>query len=280
MIDVIIDTLKDSIKLIPFLFLAFLLLEYIEHKVSTKSKNKIIKAGKYGPLLGSILGAFPQCGFSAAMTNMYAARVISVGTLIAVYLSTSDEMLPIMLTSNVSIKVIASIIGLKVLIGMVCGFIVDFMLRNKKTKNHLEHICDDEHCDCEHGLFRSSIKHTLNITFYIMIISFVLNVGLYYLGEENIGKLLLKDSLLAPFISSLVGLIPNCAASVVITELYLNNAISFASAMAGLLTGSGIGILMLFKVNENKKENIKILITIYGIGVISGIIIELIGMVL
>lgn len=280
MLDVIEDTLLDSLKLIPFLFIAFLILEYIEHKLTKKSKEKLAKAGKLGPLLGGVLGAFPQCGFSAAMTNLYAARIISVGTLIAVYLSTSDEMLPIMLSQNVPILTIVKIIGLKLLIGTICGFVIDFICRNQETKSSVNHICQDEHCDCEHGLIKSSIKHTLNITFYIMIISFILNLGFEYLGEDGLSKLFLKNSFFGPFVSSLVGLIPNCGASVAITELYLNNAISFGSCMAGLLTGSGIGILMLFKVNDNMKENIKIILTIYGIGAISGVIIELIGMMI
>ena len=280
MLDVIEDTLLDSLKLIPFLFIAFLILEYIEHKLTKKSKEKLAKAGKLGPLLGGVLGAFPQCGFSAAMTNLYAARIISVGTLIAVYLSTSDEMLPIMLSQNVPVLTIVKIIGLKLLIGTICGFVIDFICRNQETKSSVNHICQDEHCDCEHGLIKSSIKHTLNITFYIMIISFILNLGFEYLGEDGLSKLFLKNSFFGPFVSSLVGLIPNCGASVAITELYLNNAISFGSCMAGLLTGSGIGILMLFKVNDNMKENIKIILTIYGIGAISGVIIELIGMMI
>src|SRR5574344_380990 len=280
MLDVIEDTLLDSLKLLPFLFIAFLILEYIEHKLTKKSKEKLAKAGKLGPLLGGVLGAFPQCGFSAAMTNLYAARIISVGTLIAVYLSTSDEMLPIMLSQNVPILTIVKIIGLKLLIGTICGFVIDFICRNQETKSSVNHICQDEHCDCEHGLIKSSIKHTLNITFYIMIISFILNLGFEYLGEDGLSKLFLKNSFFGPFVASLVGLIPNCGASVAITELYLNNAISFGSCMAGLLTGSGIGILMLFKVNDNMKENIKIILTIYGIGAISGVIIELIGMMI
>lgn len=276
MLDVIIDTLIDSVKLIPFLFVAFLILEYIEHKLSNASKKKIQKAGKLGPLVGSIFGAFPQCGFSAAATNLYAARVISVGTLIAIYLSTSDEMLPIMLTSNAPIGNILGIIGLKIAIGMVAGFIIDFIMRNKKTNNDIKDFCEEEHCDCEHSIFKSSIIHTLNITFFIMLISFVLNFGLYYLGEDNLANIFMKNTFLGPFVSSLVGLIPNCGASVVITELYLKGAITFGSAMAGLLTGSGVALLILFKVNHNVKENINILLAIYFIGAISGLILQLI----
>ncbi|HPF82604.1 MAG TPA: putative manganese transporter [Bacilli bacterium] len=279
--DVLMDTLIDSVKLLPFLFITFLLLEFIEHKMSNKNKKVVEKSGKFGPFFGSVLGAFPQCGFSAAATNLYAARVISVGTLISIYLSTSDEMLPILLSEKVSFGLILSIIGLKIVIGMICGFIIDFILRKKeKSKEHIHDMCEHDHCDCSHGIIKSSIIHTLSIIFFILIASFVLNTLIYFIGEENIGKIFLKESIFGPFISSLIGLIPNCAASVVITELYLTKAISFGSMIAGLLTGAGVGLLILFKENKNMKENIYILFIIYGLGVISGIIIELIGMII
>lgn len=279
--DVIMDTFEDSIKLIPFLFVTFLLLEFIEHKMSKKSKKIVEKSGKFGPFFGSILGAFPQCGFSAAATNLYAARVISVGTLIAIYLSTSDEMLPILISENVDITLVLKIVGLKIAIGMLCGFVIDFILRKKeKNVESIHEICEHDHCDCKHGIIKSSIIHTISITLFIIIASFILNTLIYHIGEDNIGKIFLKNSIFGPFISSFIGLIPNCAASVVITELYLNNAISFASMIAGLLTGAGIGLLILFKENNNIKENFQILFTIYGIGAISGVIIELIGMMI
>lgn len=275
--DVIFDTIVDNLKILPFLFVAFLLLEYLEHKVSNKSKEKIKKAGFLGPIIGSILGAIPQCGFGVAATNLYAARVISIGTLIAVYLSTSDEMLPIMLSSHAPLKTILSIILLKILIGIIWGFIIDFILRNK-GKKEATHICEEEHCHCEESILLSSMKHTLNIIIYIFIFTFLINIGIYYLGEDNLGKLFLKNSLLGPFLSSLIGLIPNCASSVVITELYLNNAISFGSVMAGLLTGSGVSLLMLFKVNKDIKENINIISILYLIGALSGFVIEIVNL--
>lgn len=276
--EVIIDALLDTVKLLPFLFIAFLIMEFIEHKFSKKSKLKIEKAGKLGPLVGSILGSFPQCGFSAMATNLYATRIITVGTLIAIYLSTSDEMLPILISEGADFGVIIKIIGLKIIIGLIFGFIIDFILRKKhKNKDYeIKDFCIENHCDCNHGIVKSSIKHTLNIALFIMIITLVLNSGIHYLGEDNISKLFLKDSFFSPFISSLIGLIPNCGASVVITELYLSNTISFASCIAGLLTGSGAALLILFKVNKNLKDNLKILITLYLIGSLSGVVIELI----
>lgn len=276
MIDIISDTLLDVLKLLPFLFIAFFIMEYIEHKFSDKSKKIVIKAGKFGPIIGSLLGAFPQCGFSVAATNFYATKIITVGTLIAIYLSTSDEMLPILLSQGIDLWVIAKIIGLKIAIGMIAGIVIDLFIRkSKKTEDHIHDFCEDEHCDCEHGIIKSTIKHTLNIAFFILVLSFLLNIGIHYLGEDNIKNIFMKDSIFSPFISSLIGLIPNCASSVIITELYLNGTISFGSTMAGLLTGSGVAILVLFKTNKNMKDNIKILLTIYGIGAISGIIIDL-----
>lgn len=278
MLDVIVDTLLDGIKLIPFLFIAFLILELLEHKLSGKNKKIIEKSGKFGPIIGSMLGAFPQCGFSVAATNFYATRIITLGTLISIYLSTSDEMLPLLISEGVNIKLIIKVLGIKILIGMISGFIIDLIFR-KKEKNHIHDFCEEEHCNCKNGVLISTIKHTLNITLFIIIISFILNTIIYYVGEDTLGNLIFRKKVLGPILSSLIGLIPNCASSVVITQLYLGNVISFGAMMSGLLTGSGVAILVLFKVNKNLKENLKILGLVYIIGVISGIIIELINIV-
>ncbi len=281
--DIIIDTLLDALKLLPFLFVAFLIMEYIEHKFSKKSKSKITKAGKFGPFIGSLLGAIPQCGFSVMATNLYATRIITIGTLISIFLSTSDEMLPILISNGAKAGIIVKILLIKVLIGMIIGFIIDFILRKKINYNkeyEIKDFCLEHHCDCNHSILKSTIKHTLNITLFIVVVTFLLNIGMNYLGEDGIGKLFLKDSFFSPFISSLIGLIPNCASSVVITELYLNGAITLASCISGLLTGSGVALLVLFKVNKNKKENLIILLSLYLIGALSGVIIEIIEMLM
>lgn len=280
--EVLLDTLFDSVKLIPFLFITFLLMEYIEHGFTKKGKEKIKKAGKLGPFFGSLLGAVPQCGFSVMATNLYATRIVTLGTLISIYLSTSDEMLPILISQKCSFSIIIKILLIKVLIGMLAGFIIDFIIRKKtKSSNYeIKKFCDEEHCDCEHGIIKSSIKHTFNILIFIIVITLLLNLGFYYFGNDSIEKLFLKDSFFSPFISSLIGLIPNCGASVILTELYLNNVISFASVIAGLLTGSGVALLVLFKINKNVKENVKILLTVYFIGALSGVMIEIIQMLI
>lgn len=199
MIEVIQDTLIDVVKLIPFLFITYLIMEYIEHKTSKKVKDTIKKSGKLGPLIGSILGVFPQCGFSVSATNLYAARVITLGTLIAVYLSTSDEMLPIFISEAVPVGTILTILAIKLVIGMIAGFLIDFVMSLKKDKQEDEKIidlCEKEHCHCENGIVKSSIKHTLSISLFILIITFVINTGIYFIGEETISQFLSNQPIL------------------------------------------------------------------------------------
>ena len=283
MIEVIQDTIIDCLKLIPFLFLAYLLMEYLEHKTSSKTKSIIQKSGRLGPLWGAILGIFPQCGFSATAANLYAGRIISVGTLVAVFLSTSDEMLPILISEAVPISLIIQILAIKLTIGAISGFAIDFALRfrknkkTEKTEEAIHHICEDGHCDCEEdGIFKSALKHTINITFFVLIVTFVINTLIFFIGEDTISKLILDMPIVGILISGLVGIIPNCASSVILTQLYLSNVISIGSMLAGLLVGSGVGTLVLFKANKNVKQNICIISTMYIISVISGIIIDLI----
>ena len=271
MLDIILDTLIDLLKIIPFLFIAFLIMEYFEHSLS-KKKN-VLKNKKVGPIFGSLLGVIPQCGFSVMATNLFSSRVITIGTLIAIYLSTSDEMLPILITNKVSFKLIVIILLIKIIIGIIFGYIIDFFWKKKETKDFS--ICDDDHCHCEKGIFKSSLIHTLKISSYILITTFLLNTLIYYLGEDTISKILLKNNFFGPFLASLVGLIPNCSASIILTELYLSKVITTGMLIGGLLTGSGIGLLVLFKVNKDKKENFFILISIYLIGVLVGIIFDL-----
>lgn len=282
MIDIILDTLIDALKLLPFLFIAFLIVELIEHKFSKQTKKIVSKSGHVGPLVGSALGLFPQCGFSVMATNLYVTRIISLGTLISIYLATSDEMLPIMLSQKVEFIEIVKLLGIKFLVGMIWGFIIDLVLSKKNKNQNLNYeICDDDNCHChEEGIIKSTLIHTLKTLLFIMVVSFLLNILLEFIGSDNLSKVFLKNSIFGPFISSLIGLIPNCGASIVITELYLNGAISLGSAMAGLLTGSGVALLVLFKENKNMKENITILGLLYGIGVISGVILEILTMIL
>ena len=294
MLEIIEDTIIDAIKLLPFLFITYLIMEYIEHKMGHKTKHAIKKSGKWGPIIGGILGAFPQCGFSVSATNLYAGRVITLGTLIAVYLSTSDEMLPIFISEAVSPIIILKILGIKLIIGIIAGTLIDVIahiIRNKvlnkkqstnntveTEENEIGHICEEDHCHCnESGILKSAIHHTLSILMFIIIITFIINTAVHFVGEETIASWILNRPVIGPLIASLIGLIPNCAASVIITNMYLDKVISLGSMISGLLTGAGVGLAVLFKTNNKIKENIGIIILLYAIGVISGIIIDLIG---
>ena len=275
--EVILDSLIDTLKLLPYLLITFILLEFIEHKLSKKQENILIKNKKYGPLLGGILGGLPQCGFSSMASSLFSSRVITMGTLIAVFLSTSDEMLPIMISEKIDPILIFKIVGFKVLIGIIIGFIIDLIYKKKlEEKEKISENCDHEHCNCTHdGVIISSIKHTLKIGLFILIANLVIGLIIDKVGEDNLSNLLVHKNIFGYFISSLIGLIPNCAGSVVITEVYLADVISVGTMLSGLLTGSGLGILLLFRENNNIKENISILSIIYIIGVVIGIIVDI-----
>lgn len=280
MIDALLDAIIDSLKLLPFLFITYLLMELLENKAGEKSLHAIKKSGKFGPILGAILGIIPQCGFSAAAANLYAGRIITLGSLVAIFLSTSDEMLPILISEAAPINLIIKILLIKLIIGMLVGVIIDFIIRKKSTEKdeeriHIHDICEDEHCHCEEeGILKSSMKHTLHIFVYILIIVLVINMLITFIGEENIAKFITAIPVLGPVVSTIIGIIPNCASSIIITQLYLRNMITFGSLIAGLLVNSGIGMLVLFKVNKSKKENLKILAVLSVISMVAGIIID------
>jgi len=278
-IHIIEHTLTDTLKLVPFLFLTYLAMEYLEHKAGERVLGLMHRAGKFGPLAGGIAGAAPQCGFSAAAANFYAGRVISLGTLVAIFLSTSDEMLPILISERQPLKRILGILLVKIVIGAVAGFVIDLLYRGKEEEGHehehIHKICEHEHCRCEKGILRSAISHTLQITFFILLITFGLNLVLHFVGEDVLGSLILNRPVLGPVLSALVGLVPNCASSVAITQLYLSGAMSVGAMLAGLLTGSGVGILVLFRVNHDRRENLTILGMVYLIGVVAGVLAEL-----
>lgn len=284
--DIIADTLIDALKLLPFLFLTYLVMEYIEHKAGDKAEEMVQKAGKFGPLIGSVLGVVPQCGFSAAASNLYTGRIITLGTLLSIYLSTSDEMLPVFISEQVPVFTILRILGIKVLIGMTAGFVIDMAVR-KKHNNGAEHehlrieeMCGHQNCHCGEGkIWRSALSHTLQIISFIIIVSFVLNLLIGVMGEDSLSAVLSGRPVIGCVLAGMIGLIPNCAASVVLTQLYLEGMLSAGSMIAGLLVGAGVGLLVLFRVNENVKENLKIAALLYVTGVVSGIIMETAGLV-
>ncbi len=270
-------TIQESLLVILVLFLTYLLMEWLEHHTGNKVQNAVQKAGSLGPVIGSIVGAVPQCGFSAAASNFYAGRLISMGTLIAIYLSTSDEMLPVMISSHAPASLIGGVLLAKIVIGMAAGFVIDFIFRQKGQKqDHIHEICEQESCHCDSGILRFAVKHTLQVGLFILLISFTLNLILELTGSEVLAELLLNRPVLGPVLAGLVGLIPNCAASVVITELFLEGVIGLGAMMAGLLVGAGVGLLVLFRVNHHRKENLKIAGLLYLVGVLAGIVIEFI----
>lgn len=279
-LHVLEHTALESIKLLPFLFVTYLIMEYIEHKTSEKSKDIIKKSGRFGPIIGAIVGIFPQCGFSVSATNLYAARVISLGTLISVYLATSDEMLPILLTEAVPVSTILTILGLKLIIGIIAGFAIDagirFIKKDKTEEQKIEELCEHEHCHCEEGIVASAVKHTLNIIIFIFIITVLINGIIEFIGEETIASFVSKNIIFGPIIAGLIGLIPNCASSVILTELFIENVISIPVLVSGVSVNAGLGLLVLFKTNKNIKDNIKIVGLLYTIGVISGMILQVI----
>ena len=229
--DIILDCIIDTVKLIPFLFLTYLLMEYIEHKTSEKTKTVIRRAGKMGPLFGGLLGAVPQCGFSAAASSLYSGRVITVGTLLAVFLSTSDEMLPILLSNQVALTIILKIVMMKAAMGIAAGFIIDFLFRKfnqRKIGENIHDLCVHDHCQCEESIVRSALTHTLNIAVFIFVVTLVLNIVIGAVGEENLGNMILNQPVISEILAGLIGLIPNCAASVVITTLYMEGAMSLS----------------------------------------------------
>lgn len=271
------DSFIDSMRLVPFLFAAYLVMEYLEHKAGNKMQQAIRRAGKGGPVIGGVLGIFPQCGFSAAASNLYAGRIITLGTLMAVFLSTSDEMLPIMISENAGAGMIAKVLAVKLLVAVTAGFVIDLIFSGNKKEMQIEHLCEQHHCHCENGIWKSALHHTVEIFLYILVISLALNLLIMWIGEEALGSIILNRPVVGTLIAGLVGLIPNCAASVVITQLYLNGVLGVGGMIAGLLSGSGVGILVLLRVNDDRGENLRVIGLLYAIGVAAGMAAELSG---
>ncbi len=309
-LDVLLDAAKDTLYLIPFLFITYLAMEWLEHKAGDRAEEAVRRAGAAGPGGGALVGVVPQCGFSAAASTLWAGRVITLGTLFAVYLSTSDEMLPIFLAESVSPLAIAKILGAKIIIGMVMGFVVDAGLRlsrRDKEKLRIHELCEREHCHCngechaceqnpelaydfehdddhehhhEHGsILRSAVKHTLQVTVFIFVITLVLNGVIAAVGEDAIGAFLSQNPVLSVLGSAVVGLIPNCAASVVIAQLYVEGSLGAGAMMAGLLVSAGVGLLVLFRANRRPGQNLAILGGLWVTGVAWGLLITALGIV-
>lgn len=279
LLDALMEALSDTIRLLPFLFLTYLLMEYLEYNAMGKITKAVGKVGKAGPLLGGLVGIVPQCGFSTAAAGLFAGGVISVGTLIAVFFSTSDEMLPLFISSGYPVASIMKILITKVAIAVITGFIIDWilLLLKRKNKKTIHEFCESEHCECEDGILKSAIIHTVKIWIFVFIVTFLLVLLLDYTHfSEHASDFLVNSWIMIPIIC-LIGLIPNCASSVVITECYMTGLISGGAMMAGLLVSCGVGYLVLFRTNKRLKENLKLIAVSYVIGIIWGFIIEGLG---
>ena len=275
MIDLLVDILVDNLLLLPFLFPTYLVLEAIEAHAGGALERTLGRARRWGPLVGSLSGAVPQCGFSAAAASLYAGGVITVGTLVAVFLSTSAELIPVLVSKKMPIDLLVKIVGLKVVFGLMAGLAVDLFLRMRGTRApapHVEELCAHSRCGCtEHkGIVVPALIHTAEIFLFILIVSGALELALHFAGEDVLESFVLNKPVLGELLAGLAGMIPNCAVSVTFAQLYAKDCMSAGALMAGSLAGSGLGLLVLFRTHRSLKENLLILVTVYLFGVIFG----------
>ena len=280
--EIVHHLMHHSLRLLPFLFVTYLLMGVIDHIASDNTHKIIAKAGKYGPIWGSLFGAFPQCGFSAAASYFYVGRVITVGTLIAIYMSTSDEMLPILISSQVPASKIAKIIITKIFIGMLSGFLIEIIWSWLGQKNKIKKPVEPVKivsCECcsHQGIIMGALKHSLQTWLFIVLISFIVEIVVHLVGVDTISLIFSDIPVLGELIAGLVGLIPNCAASVVITQLYLDGIIGIGPMMSGLLVSAGVGLLVLFKENHSVRENLIITGLLYTLSISWGVFLETIN---
>ena len=276
------DSLLDTAKLLPFLFLTYLLMEYLEHRSASRAEGILKRSGQFGSVIGGALGILPQCGFSSAAAGLYSARVISMGTLISVFLATSDEMIPIFLSRpDASLVSMLKVLAVKFVIAVIAGIVIDLVIKAIYKKKGLtqeikiEELCERDNCHCHNNLLKSALVHTGKIALFIFIFSFALNFLVYFVGENNIALLVLNRPVLANILASIVGLIPNCASSVIISELYIGGMLSAGALVSGLLVNSGIALAILFRTNRPRKNTLIIIGLIFVISVVAGILIDL-----
>lgn len=338
--DILADAAKDTLALVPFLLVTYLVLELLEHVAGDHVNRMVKRAGAAGPVVGSVLGIFPQCGFSAMGATLYAGRVITLGTLVAVFLSTSDEMLPMLLAERVPASLLAWVLGIKVAVALITGIAIDVAVRllshnarvhaalrrtvlgagegtagsedvidgfaeAGESTEHIHRLCEQDRCGCsgpaedahdhDHGherhhshggssvasvaldVVRSAISHTVQVSLFIFLVTVVLVAVLETVGQDVLATFIGGNELLAVFASALVGLIPNCSASVVITQLYLEGVLGFAPLMAGLLVSAGVGYLVLFRTNRRARENVLVVLAIYLVAVFWGMVLMAFG---
>lgn len=337
-LDVLLDSVHDTLELIPFLFLTYLAMEALEHTAGGRTERIIARADKSGPIVGALLGALPQCGFSAMAGTLYAARVVSAGTLVSVILATSDEMIPVFVAHAEPAGRMFAIIGFKVVAGMIVGLLVDAVLRALHRAGdghaHIAELCEAVHCDCgeidadadgvffsprapsagekntaaaaaqgdahnhahahghnhAHGhgasrgrrvwhIVRSALVHTAEVTFFIFLVTLVFGFVIEAAGTDAIAQVLGSHPVRATMLAALIGLIPNCGASVAITQLYLQGSLAAGPMMAGLLVSGGMGLLVLFRTNRDMRQNLVITAFVYVVGVVLGLVVAGLGII-
>lgn len=279
----IMDTIKDTLTLVPFLFLTYLAMEWLERRTEEQSVDLLARIGKFGHIAGAGIGLIPQCGFSAAAASLYSGGVITAGTLIAVFLSTSDEMLPIFLSSSVGAGTIGKILAAKFVIALISGIAVDLiagLVHHRSETKHIHDLCEREHCGCEDeegGILHSALVHTLKITGFIFVISLILSLLMEFIGAGVMASFLKDAPAAGTIVTAVIGLIPNCAASVVIAQMYLEGLLTCGQLMSGLLVGAGVGLLVLVRTNNKTRENTKVIGVLLALGIAWGILIDLLG---
>lgn len=270
--EVILDALLDSLKSLPFLFGAYLLIEFLEHRASRRLTAALSRLGPFGPLGGALLGCVPQCGFSVAAANFYAGRLISPGTLLAVFLATSDEAVPILLSRPGALPALGRLLAVKLVAAAFFGLLADVLAKRffrPAPGQPFRGLCED--CGCgEKGIARSALRHTVQVFLFLLLVNLALGAAIHFVGSGAISRALLSGSVFQPLLAALLGFVPNCAASVLLTELYLEGSLSFGSAVAGLCTGAGLGLAVLLRVNKNWKENLVLILALYASAVLTG----------
>ena len=275
MIEALIDILVDNLLLLPFLFPTYLVLEAIEAHAGGALERTLGRARRWGPIAGALSGAVPQCGFSAAAASLYAGGVITVGTLVAVFLSTSDELIPVLVSSKAPLGLMLKIVGLKIAFGLMSGLLVDAFLRSRGKHDpspHVSDLCEHSRCGCAErkGIVVPALIHTAEIFVFILIVSGLVELALHFAGEDALKSFVLNKPVVGELLAGLVGMVPNCAVSVAFAQLYMDGGMSAGSLMAGSLAGSGLGLLVLFRTHRRMRDNLLILAAVYVFGVIFG----------
>ena len=277
--DVLLDAVVDTLKTLPFLFVAFLVIEFLEHKAQDKIKHLFARVGSAGPLIGTILGCVPQCGFSVMSANLYSSGIITRATLLAVFLATSDEAIILLATAENGGFEVFKLIFTKIIIALIFGYYVYFLDKKHRTAHHhhSHDLCEHDHCGCEEngGVLKPALIHTGKVFGFLLIFTIIIDFAILFIGTDSLSHILLSESAFQPLLSAIIGFIPNCASSVILTGLYIEGTLSFGALISGLCVNAGAGLLVLFRDKSKIKDNLKILLLLYISSVVPGLILHL-----